>query len=89
MIEVARRGRPSAAQLGASLERSRQQTGELRDELRAERLESVDLARRALGLSARLEAAGKELGSPTVMQAGLELGYHASRFLRQRPEGSR
>jgi hypothetical protein len=89
VIELARRGRPSAAQLADRLEQSRQRGEDLRDELRAERLEGSDLARRALGLSTRLEAVGRELGSPSVMQAGLELGYHASRFLRQRPEGSR
>jgi hypothetical protein len=57
------------------------------DDIRAERLEAIELARRCVALGTRLEGAGKALGSPTVMQAGLELGYAGSRFLRQRSSG--
>lgn len=84
MIEVARRGRPSATTLSAALERSRAANADLRDELRSERLESRDLAARARDVGRRLEALGIDVGSPAIVQSGLELSFHANRFLRQR-----
>jgi hypothetical protein len=57
---------------------------DVRDDLAAERRESIDFGLRVLAAAKRLELAVITGDLAVVDQAANELGFHAGRFLRQR-----
>lgn len=82
MIEIARRGRPSATTLTAALERSRATNRDLIDELAAERAEGIALAETALDAVRFIEAYFEQ--PQVVMDQAGRIGHATRRFLRQR-----
>ena len=87
-LATARRGRPSAADLGASLAASRQVAMTLREKLRADRLEDRDFAANVRGHGFRIHWALTAGSLDAAMHEAAAIVAAADRHLRQRSGGA-
>lgn len=82
-IAGAIRGRPSASSLAERLEATRRRNADLVAELIAERYENGVFASRVAAAAVRMSNLAVANQPLAVMGMATELGYHASRRLRQ------